>query len=41
MNHPILADLLDEEDLQVFKHLKELNVEDAEDIKSGFKITLV
>jgi len=40
LNHDMLADLLDEEDQNAFKHLKELNVEDFDDVKSGFKITL-
>jgi len=39
LNHEMMADLLDEEDQNAFKHLKELNVEDFEDVKSGFKIT--
>lgn len=37
----MMADLLDEEDQNAFKHLKELNVEDSEDVKSGFKISFV
>jgi len=40
LNHDMLADLLDEEDQNAFKHLKELNVEDFDDVKSGFKISL-
>jgi len=39
LNHDMMADLLDEEDQSAFKHLRELSVEDSEDVKSGFKIT--
>jgi len=39
MNHQMLSTLLDEADQDVFKHLKELNVEDFDDVKSGFKVT--
>jgi len=36
----MLAALLSDNDLAVFKYLKELNVEDHDDVKSGFKISL-
>jgi len=36
----MLATLLLEEDLSAFKYLRELNVEDHDDVKSGFKISL-
>lgn len=36
----MLAALLDDNDLAAFKYLKELNVEDHDDVKSGFKISL-
>jgi len=39
LNHDMLSDLLDQRDQEVFHHLKELNVEDFDDVKSGFKIT--
>jgi len=39
LNHDMLCDLLDEEDQKVFQHMKELTVEDFDDVKSGFKIT--
>jgi len=39
LNHDMMADLLDEEDQNAFKYLKELNVEDSDDVKSGFKIS--
>lgn len=39
LNHDMMADLLDEEDQEAFKFLKELHVEDFEDVKSGFKIS--
>jgi template-activating factor I len=37
----MLAALLVGEDLAAFKYMKELNVEDHDDVKSGFKISLV
>lgn len=37
----MLAALLAENDLAALKYLKELNVEDHDDVKSGFKISLV
>lgn len=36
----MLAALLVDNDLAAFKYLKELNVEDHDDVKSGFKISL-
>jgi len=36
----MLAALLIENDLAAFKYLRELNVEDHDDVKSGFKISL-
>jgi len=39
-NHPIMGELLTEEDKSAFKHLTELLVEEFDDIKSGFKIHL-
>jgi len=39
LNHNMMSDLLDEEDQEVFKYLKEVNVEDFDDVKSGFKIS--
>jgi len=39
LNHQMLSTLLDEADQDVFKFLKELNVEDFDDVKSGFKVT--
>jgi len=39
-SHEMLTALLDENDQAVFKYLKELNVEDHDDVKSGFKISL-
>lgn len=37
----MLAALLVDNDLAAFKYMKELNVEDHDDVKSGFKISLV
>jgi template-activating factor I len=39
-SHEMLTALLDENDQAVFKYLKELNVEDHDDVKSGYKISL-
>jgi len=39
MNHPTLGSLLEEEDQKVFEYLTEVEVEDSEDVKSGYKIT--
>lgn len=39
LSHPALADLLNEEDQKIFKHLTSLEVEDNKDVKSGFSIT--
>ncbi|MED6170091.1 NAP1- protein 2 [Stylosanthes scabra] len=40
MSHPTLSELLNEEDIKIFKYLSSLEVEDHKDVKSGFKITL-
>ncbi|XP_071731594.1 NAP1-related protein 2-like [Rutidosis leptorrhynchoides] len=37
--HPVLSDLLNEEDEKIFKHLTSLEVEDFKDTKSGYSIT--
>ncbi|XP_002970334.2 NAP1-related protein 2 isoform X2 [Selaginella moellendorffii] len=39
LSHPVLCDLLSEEDQKVFKHLQSLDVEDFKDVKSGYCIT--
>jgi len=39
-NHPILGGLLVDEDFEIFKALLSLEVIEAEDVKSGFKISL-
>jgi len=39
--HDMLTALLDEDDQAVFKYLRELNVEVHEDVKTGYKISLV
>jgi len=39
-SHEMLTALLDENDQAVFKYLKELTVEDHDDVKSGYKISL-
>ncbi|PNX84159.1 protein SET-like [Trifolium pratense] len=37
--HPVLNTFLNEEDRKIFKHLNSLEVEDHEDVKSGYSIT--
>ncbi|GJR42857.1 NAP1-related protein 2-like protein [Tanacetum coccineum] len=39
LSHPVLSDLLNEEDQKIFKHLISLEVEDSKDMKSGYSIT--
>lgn len=39
LSHPVLGDLLNDEDHKIFKHLKSIDVEDSKDVKSGFSIT--
>ncbi|KAI3462940.1 hypothetical protein Pfo_019603 [Paulownia fortunei] len=39
VSHPALADLLSEEDHEIFKYLDSLNVEDFKDFKMGYCIT--
>ncbi|KAL0342633.1 UNVERIFIED_CONTAM: NAP1-related protein 2 [Sesamum calycinum] len=39
MSHPALSELLTEEDQKIFKYLSDLEVEDFEDVKSGYSIT--
>ncbi|OEL31860.1 NAP1-related protein 1 [Dichanthelium oligosanthes] len=40
LSHPMLGELLTEDDQQIFKHLESLFVDESEDIKSGCSITL-
>ncbi|TVU14187.1 hypothetical protein EJB05_37636 [Eragrostis curvula] len=40
LSHPILGELLTEEDQEIFKHLESIDVEESEDIKSICSITL-
>jgi len=40
LSHPMLSDLLTEDDQQIFKHLESMFVDESEDIKSGCSITL-
>jgi len=40
MNHPQLSLLLNEEEQRVMQHMKNLNVEEFDDIKNGYKIVL-
>ncbi|CAN6239717.1 unnamed protein product [Urochloa humidicola] len=40
LSHPLLGDILTEDDQQIFKHLESLFVDESEDIKSGCSITL-
>lgn len=39
LSHPVLSDLLSEEDQKIFKHLTSLEVEDCKDVKLGYSIT--
>lgn len=41
INHPQLSDLLTSNDESVLKHLKKVEVQEFEDIKSGFRINFV
>ncbi|KAL4351198.1 hypothetical protein GQ457_06G036930 [Hibiscus cannabinus] len=38
-SHPVLGELLTEEDQKIFKHISSIEVEDFEDLKSGFSIS--
>ncbi|KAJ1686996.1 hypothetical protein LUZ63_018386 [Rhynchospora breviuscula] len=38
ISHPILGDLLNEEDRKILKHMSSLEVEEAKDVKSGYSI---
>ncbi|BAF14900.1 nAP1-related protein 1 [Oryza sativa Japonica Group] len=40
LSHPMLGELLTEDDQKIFKHLESIDVDDSEDIKSGYSITL-
>ncbi|XP_062186230.1 NAP1-related protein 1-like [Phragmites australis] len=40
LSHPMLGELLTEDDQQIFKHLESIDVDEFEDIKSGCSITL-
>lgn len=39
LNHPVLSDLITEDDEEALSNLTEVMVDDSDDIKSGFKIT--
>ncbi|KAL5207987.1 hypothetical protein ABZP36_032422 [Zizania latifolia] len=40
LSHPLLSDLLTEEDQKMFKYLESVDVDDSKDVKSGYSITL-
>lgn len=40
LSHPILGELLTEDDQKIFKHLESIDVDEFQDIKSGYSITL-
>jgi len=40
LSHPILGELLTEDDQKIFKHLVSIDVDEFQDIKSGYSITL-
>lgn len=39
LSHPVLGDLLTEEDQKIFKYLVSIDVEDFKDVKSGYSIS--
>ncbi|KAJ8563216.1 hypothetical protein K7X08_031668 [Anisodus acutangulus] len=39
LSHPVLGDLLTEEDQKIFKFLSSIEVEDSKDVKLGYSIT--
>ncbi|KAJ8635284.1 hypothetical protein MRB53_009551 [Persea americana] len=39
LSHPVLCELLTDEDQKIFKYLKSLEVSDSKDVKSGYSIT--
>lgn len=41
LSHPVLCDLLNEEDQKIFKYMSSLDVEDFKDVKSGYCITFI
>lgn len=41
VNHPQLSTLLDEDDEEALHYLKKVEVQEFEDIKSGYKINFV
>uniref|UniRef100_A0A453C4U6 NAP1-related protein 2 n=1 Tax=Aegilops tauschii subsp. strangulata TaxID=200361 RepID=A0A453C4U6_AEGTS len=41
LSHPMLGELLTEDDQKIFKHLVSIDVDEFQDIKSGYSITLV
>ncbi|XP_051217665.1 NAP1-related protein 1 [Lolium perenne] len=40
LSHPILGELLTEDDQKIFKHLESIDVDEFQDIKSGYSITM-
>ena len=40
LSHPLLSELLTEEDQKMFKYLESVDVDDSKDVKSGYSITL-
>lgn len=40
LSHPLLSELLTEEDQKMFKYLDSVDVDDSKDVKSGYSITL-
>ena len=41
VNHPGISELLNDEDEQALQYLEGLSVDEFEDVKSGFKISMV
>ncbi|KAG8082119.1 hypothetical protein GUJ93_ZPchr0014g47316 [Zizania palustris] len=40
LSHPVIGELLTEDDQKIFKHLESIDVDESKDIKSGYSITL-
>lgn len=41
LNHPQFSDLLGEEDETVLQYLENIRVDEFEDVKSGYKVSMV
>lgn len=41
LNHPGIANMITEDDAEILRYLKNMRIEEHDDIKSGYKVTLV